>query len=234
MSTDKPKLLNSGVLKEKSLKQLRDKWGISIVVSFISNMILSIPIIILSMLLGFFLAISLVFISSSNNDYSFTVFLIIYLIFILIILVTIILFGPIIYTGLFNFFNKISKGETADISDFFYVFRNFKKIIALGLMVFLRTILWSLLFVIPGIIASYRYSQVYLILLDEPDLSVSEIINKSSKMMDGAKVKYFLLLLSFIGWGILSSFSVIGVYFLLPYLYTTYINFYENLKENTF
>ena len=70
------------------------------------------------------------------------------------------------------------------------------------------------------------------ILRDEPDLSYNAAIEKSMAMMEGHKMKYFLLGLSFIGWGLLCCLTLgIGFFFLLPYIYVAYAAFYEDVKS---
>lgn len=96
------------------------------------------------------------------------------------------------------------------------------------------TFLWSLLFIIPGIIASLSYSMVYFIALDNLELSALDVIRKSKEMMRGHKGEYFVLGLSFIGWGILGIFTLGILYlWLIPYMQVTMANFYNELKETT-
>lgn len=70
-----------------------------------------------------------------------------------------------------------------------------------GLYVFL----WSLLFVIPGIIASYRYSMAAFILAEHPGMRASEAITASKELMKGNKFRLFCLSFSFIGWALLCA-----------------------------
>ena len=65
--------------------------------------------------------------------------------------------------------------------------------------------LWSLLFVIPGIIATYRYAMAAYILAEHPDMGANEAITASKEMMKGNKFRLFCLEFSFIGWGLLCS-----------------------------
>ena len=93
------------------------------------------------------------------------------------------------------------------------------------------TILWSLLLVIPGIIKSYSYAMTSFILKDEPEMKNNAAIEKSMVMMDGNKMKLFMLDLSFIGWAILCLFTFgIGFFFLQPYMQASHAAFYEDLK----
>lgn len=97
----------------------------------------------------------------------------------------------------------------------------------MGLFIFL----WSLLFVIPGIIKAIAYSQVGFILADNPSLEYQEALKQSEDMMRGHKWRYFELQLSFIGWYLLSILTFgFGFVFLAPYLSMTQAAFYDDLK----
>lgn len=91
--------------------------------------------------------------------------------------------------------------------------------------------LWSLLLIIPGIIKAYSYAMTPYILVDEPELSANQAIEKSMAMMKGHKFDLFYLHLSFIGWIILSIITCgIGLLWLLPYMYVAQAAFYSDLK----
>ena len=93
--------------------------------------------------------------------------------------------------------------------------------------------LWSLLLIIPGIIAAFSYAMVPFILDDNPEISGYEAIRRSKAMMKGHKFDLFYLLLSFIGWGILCMFTLgIGFLWLLPYMNTSIASFYEDIKAD--
>lgn len=90
---------------------------------------------------------------------------------------------------------------------------------------------WSLLLLVPGIIKSLAYSMTPYILVDNPELGVNEAIDMSQKMMKGHKFELFCLLLSFMGWIVLSMMTLcIGFFWLMPYMYTTLAAYYEDLK----
>ena len=73
------------------------------------------------------------------------------------------------------------------------------------------------------------YSLVYYILYDNPNMPAKEIVNLSESMMQGQRANYFVLQLSFIGWGILAAFTCgIGYLFLAPYMQLATIAFYED------
>jgi uncharacterized membrane protein len=92
-------------------------------------------------------------------------------------------------------------------------------------------ILWTLLLIIPGIIKSYSYAMTEFILKDNPEMKNNAAIEKSMAMMQGKKMKLFLLDLSFIGWIILAILTLgLGFVLLVPYMYTARAAFYEDLK----
>ena len=96
----------------------------------------------------------------------------------------------------------------------------------------LYTVLWSLLFVIPGIIKAYEYRMMPYILADDPTLPTSEVFAQSRAMMKGNKWKAFVLDLSFIGWHILSLFTagLLSTFYVRPYQLMTNAALYEALK----
>ncbi len=94
-------------------------------------------------------------------------------------------------------------------------FENYLKAFGLFFLMSLFIILWSLLLIIPGIIASYRYSQAFYILADDPSKSPMQCINESKEMMRNNKGTLFVLELSFIGWLILGFVAGSGLSYLL-------------------
>lgn len=84
-------------------------------------------------------------------------------------------------------------------------FSMFGKAFCLYLLYSVKIALWGLLFVIPGIIATFRYSQCFYIRVDNPELSASQCINESKRLMRGNKGKLFCLNLSFFGWAFLAA-----------------------------
>jgi uncharacterized membrane protein len=107
-------------------------------------------------------------------------------------------------------------------------FRNVWGMFLSGLYIFL----WTLLLIVPGVIKSFAYAMTPYILNDYPELSANQAINLSRKMMKGHKFDLFCLLLSFIGWSILSIFTIgIGTLWLYPYMYTSMAAFYQDVKK---
>lgn len=118
--------------------------------------------------------------------------------------------------------------ETGGLETLFACFQQFWRFFSAILLMGLFTFLWCLLFIIPGIIAAYSYSQTIFIMLDHPEMSAMEAIAASKKMMRGRKAELFVLELSFLGWALLSTFTfgLLNIW-LEPYMQVTWANFYN-------
>ena len=105
-------------------------------------------------------------------------------------------------------------------------------------MVNIFTALWTILFIIPGIIKGYSYAMTPYILKDkfaagQTDIGATEAITESRHLMDGHKMDLFVLDLSFIGWGLLGIITCgIGFIWITPYYRQTKTNFYRSLVAN--
>ena len=104
------------------------------------------------------------------------------------------------------------------------------RVILLNLLESVIIFLWSLLFIIPGIIAAYRYRQAIYILIDHPEKSVLECLRESKAMMDGRKGELFMLDLSMIGWLLLDTFVPFAAVWTAPYTGMVYGLYYESLR----
>lgn len=127
---------------------------------------------------------------------------------------------------------RISRREPMHVPMVFQGFAHFWKACATYFLIFLFTILWMLLLIIPGIVAGLSYSMAWYILCDDPTLSPMEALRRSKAMMRGHRWRYFCLLCRFLGWGLLCIFTLgVGYLWLLPYVGTSVAVFYNNLKE---
>lgn len=100
-------------------------------------------------------------------------------------------------------------------------------------LMYLFIALWTLLFLIPGIVKSFSYAMTPYILEENPELSANEAIDRSRAMMKGHKFDLFWLELSFIGWMLLSFLTLgIGLFWLVPYMQTASAAFYEDVKAD--
>lgn len=139
--------------------------------------------------------------------------------------------GPLAL-GLAGFFLALSRNKEANFTQMFDGFNRFGESLLALLRAALFIVLWSLLFVIPGIIAAISYSQMFYIMSDNKEIHGKEAIEKSKKMMYGYKWKYFCLHLRFLGWFILSILTLgIGFFWLFPYMQMSTAKFYEDLKS---
>ena len=145
--------------------------------------------------------------------------------------IKILLLNPFEY-GCRKFFRK-NLDEPAKLSNIFYVFSsNYKNVVKTAFLRNLFIGLWSLLFIIPGIIKSYEYRLVPYIISENPAMNYKDALAESKKLMMGNKWKSFVLDLSFIGWDILSALTlgVLDIFFVGPYKASTDAALYETLK----
>lgn len=139
--------------------------------------------------------------------------------------------GPLSF-GLISVMLGIIRNTNPTIDTLFNGFKHFSKSFCASLLMSIYTLLWTLLFIIPGIIKIYSYSMTYYILNDNPNMSVSDAIAVSEEMMKGHKFELFMLELSFLGWVLLTilTFGLLGIFYVAPYQNLAYANFYEELK----
>ena len=148
-------------------------------------------------------------------------------------LIDILLLNPL-EVGCQNYFLRNSEGN-GQLNDLERGFSpswggNVKTMLLRGLFLFL----WSLLFLIPGIVKGYSYRMVPYILADHPELSGTQVIPLSRQMMRGNKWRTFVLDLSFLGWEILSllTLGILGIFYVGPYKRCTDAELYHALKGN--
>ena len=126
--------------------------------------------------------------------------------------------------------------EDAKFSNVVFAFdHSYKNIAKTMFLRDLYIVLWSLLFVIPGIIKSYEYRMIPYILADNPEMPTEEVFAESKRLMSGNKWKAFVLDLSFIGWQLLSVLTcgILSIFYVDPYQYSTNAALYEALKYGT-
>lgn len=139
--------------------------------------------------------------------------------------------GSVINQGYRLYNLKLVDGRMATMGDLFSRFGRFWDAFLLSLLMGLFTFLWALLLIVPGIVASYRYAMAPYILLEDPDCTPLEAIERSKTMMDGNKWDLFCLDLSFIGWEILCAFTFgLGGHILRPYINAAHAVFYRQLQ----
>ena len=126
---------------------------------------------------------------------------------------------------------QYGKVRSLGLNDLFSQFHRFGQGFAQAFLRNLYTFLWTLLFIIPGIVKSYAYAMTPFIMAENPDMSASEAIRISKRIMKGNKGRLFCLDLSFFGWGLLCALTLgIGTLFLNPYTNASRAAFYRSLN----
>ena len=137
--------------------------------------------------------------------------------------------GPV-KLGYCRFLLKMHDGEDAQVGDLFSRFDRFGDGFCLELLTSLYIMLWSLLFIIPGLVKAYAYAMAPFILEENPNMTPSEAIKASRELMDGHKFDLFCLHWSFFGWALLSALTLgIGSLWLNPYMNAAEAAFYRSI-----
>ena len=145
-----------------------------------------------------------------------------------------IIITPAFALSMIRVYLAVIAGETPEAKDSFSGFDDFWSAFKVNFLTGLYTFLWSLLFVIPGIIKALSYSMSLYVLAENKGKSATECIEMSKAMTYGHKMELFLLTLSFIGWMILGMFTLgIAYIWIIPYYYATLANAYRKLNPVT-
>lgn len=140
--------------------------------------------------------------------------------------------GGVLQLGYARFLLKQHDGQDPEFNDLFSQFDRFGAGFAQALLRGLYIFLWSLLFVIPGIIAALRYAMTPYIMAEHPELTASEAINRSKELMEGHKMDLFILQLTFLGWEILCALTLnLGNLALNPYKNAAITVFYRHITS---
>ena len=150
------------------------------------------------------------------------------------IAVNLFLLNPI-ESGCQRFFiiNHVETGKTK-LGEIFHCFsNNYLNVVKTMFLRNLYTVLWTFLFIIPGIVKAYSYRLVPYILAEEPGMNSKEAFRLSRSMMNGNKWHAFLLDLSFIGWDILNlfTFGILGIFYVRPYRATANAEMYIAIRD---
>jgi uncharacterized membrane protein len=146
-------------------------------------------------------------------------------------LINLVIGGPIAF-GVTFYFLSFARGKNPVLEDLFKGFSVFSKTFIAYILIIVFIVLWALLLIVPGIIAAISYSQAFFILADNNEISAQDAIKKSKALMNGNKYRYFCLLCRFIGWFLLCVLSLgIGFLWLIPYVMTSNVKFYESLVQ---
>lgn len=140
------------------------------------------------------------------------------------------LLGTVLVAGFTLYCMAVRRGERAEYLTLFDGFSFVGKLILLDLLTTLFVFLWSLLFIIPGIVAAYRYRYAKFNLYENPGISVMEALDMSKRQTMGYKSQLLLLDLSYLGWGILSTLPA----FVVSYLAISQVRFTAFSNYNAF
>lgn len=196
-------------LKSRSREQLKGNWAITIGTVLIANIILQAN--------TAFKVISNL--DSDGLTYSLDL--------------VVLLLSGVISVGLCRFLLDLAtKRSELKFNTLFSSFNIYLKTLGLSLLVTLAVFVGLLLFIVPGIIVSLMFSQVFYILSEDPSKSITQCINESVNLMKGHKWELFYLELSFIGWWLLVgvTFGIAGLW-VEPYRKLTEANFYLYLNN---
>ncbi|MDA1547559.1 MULTISPECIES: DUF975 family protein [Bacillus] len=203
-------------LKGEALDSLEGKWGLAVG----ATLLISVLIMAFNFIIDFSFTQAFSWEDTKNST--------------IVDIITTFMVGPLTLGGYYLALHIIREKD-ARIGHIFRWFTEGSKFIKsflLYIVVNIYLFLWFLLFIIPGIIKSFSYAMTYFIINDHPEYSINQAITESRRMMDGHKMEYFILCLSFIGWFILSCITLgIGFLWLIPYFYTTSAAFYEEIAD---
>ncbi len=209
---------DSSFFRTVARQSLTGKWGTAILAGIIASMLGATD--------GFSMDINL----NSETENIFTPVL---LSTVLISLALTIIVGSVVAVGYASFNIKLIDGKYVSIGDLFSFFSHFKTIVLTYLLKLAKVFLWTLLFIIPGIIASYNYALSDYLLAENPELTPSQALDMSKTIMYGNRFRLFCLELSFFGWAILCLFTFgIGFLWLNPYQKAALAAFYRDLCDN--
>lgn len=146
--------------------------------------------------------------------------------------IAIMLITPALEVGRRHVYLKSAEYQKPRFTEMFKHMDQFGNAFVTSLLAGIFVILQFLLLIVPGIIAAYSYSMIYLVLAEHPELSAMEAIKESKRIMKGHRFELFVLQLSFIWWYllILVTFGLAAIY-VSPYIAMAETNFYNKIKN---
>jgi uncharacterized membrane protein len=228
--------MTSAFYREQARESLRGNWGKAIIVCLLGTL-LGADVVTLGTVENRRDSIqdNIEYFRHTVDSSVFRMFLLIFLGVVSIILVySIIAFiiGGAIQLGMITFFIGLHQGEQVRVSDLFSQFQSFGKALGLRIVTVFFVWLWSLLLVIPGLIAVFRYSMAPYILAENPDIGIMEALDLSKQMMMGNKLRLLFLGLSFFGWMMLGVITGgIALLWVSPYIEAAYAAFYLDISS---
>lgn len=157
-------------------------------------------------------------------------------VFAIVIGIALFILGSVVAVGYARFnLDLLDRQKEAGIGTVFSYFSFWKTTACARFLKSIYVLLWSLLLIIPGIIAGYSYAMTSYILANNPELTASEAIVRSKEMMYGNRWRLFCMQISFIGWEILSAVLTVGIgsLWVRPYKQAATAAFYQELSGST-
>ena len=230
--------------REIARNALCGKWGIAVIVGLVAVLLggagsegpeINLNIEGGNANLGFEIAGQTIFSTGGSLDSNIGGFLVggaIYIMLAALVIAAIHLFlGSVVGVGYSRFNLELVDHNDAGFEHLFQYFPYWTNAVCTRLLKAVYVFLWTLLLVIPGIIASYSYAMTEYILAENPELTASEALTASREMMDGNRWRLFCLHFSFIGWAILCAFTLgIGNLWLNPYKNAATAAFYREIS----
>lgn len=141
------------------------------------------------------------------------------------------LLASTVNVGYCRFNLALIDGKPVSFGILFSYFSHCWKAFVTNFLMGLYVFLWTLLFIIPGIIAAYSYGLAPYIIAENPEISATEALRRSKELMRGNKWRFFCLEMSFIGWWLATALTLgIGLLWLIPYCNAAYADFYREVS----
>ena len=230
--------MTRSLLKQEAKKQLSQNLGTLILSGLLLGIITSLPNTLsqFSSLVSYLAGINLPTANQSWADVLAKMLtspiLITYLSISLLVSIAVLLFAPVLTLGVHHIYLKATTDEKPHFSEMFSKMSQFGTAFVSSLLMGIFVILWSMLLIIPGIMAAYSYSMTYFILVEHPELSAMEAIRESKRIMKGHRFELFVLQLSFFWWYLLVFVTCgLAAIYVIPYVEMAKTNFYNKIKE---
>lgn len=195
-------------LKSNAKAQLKGKWGLAVITSFVGILIIS----------GFSGIIEVIEPEGG-------------ILAIIGRLISLFL-GGLITLGVSKFVLNIATYRQASFDDLFSGTNIYLKTLGLWVVILVCVFIATIFLIVPGIIVGLMFSQAFFILCEDNEKSIIECLKESTDIMIGHKLDLFVLGLSFIGWWILAivTFGIASLW-VYPYQEVTFANFYLSIRR---
>ncbi len=192
--------LTSYIFKSKAVRSLKGNWQTALIVSFIAALPSTVNALLRSTQLpDVSYAMTYEELSAAVGQISLQSVWLITIVGLLTFLIT-----PVLSVGCYHYFIRRIQGEELGVAGVFSRRAVFLRALWLYVQMAVRVVLWSLLLIVPGIVAALRYALAPYFLAENPELTAAQAIEKSKEAMADKKFSLFMLLLSFIGWALMA------------------------------